>query len=292
MFVAAFSVATLSSAEDGDPGPSCSSQATGLLVFVNAGALKASNNTAIFYSGRPENVNNVDRILHSELYGPSIWQNLTEQDLINSSISNYQMLSVDEYGLMRYNIAFQVGLGLRYDYKSGFGWMLKFDVAQLNAVGAFNLNATTGVGELQQRSRYVRCAVAGSERRINIDFGITKKINLTTNMSLDLNAGLNVVNTKVQSNDVEIGGEIYSILDVWDGQTLSYYTQPYEYINQGGLGLGGFATAALCRNFAGIGTVSLGYTSYYSHINLEGYPLYGWQHNVFLRFEINNFIFL
>lgn len=292
LFIIAMMLATGASADDWDVHrPTGPKSAEGLSVFVNAGTLWADNNVADFYSGIPGNANTVERVLHSELYGRQIWEDLTNADLISSSISNYTMLTVDEYSHARYNLSFQFGLGFRYDYPSGFGWLARFDIVQLTVVGAFNLNSSTGGAVLEQRGRYVPCEISGRENRINIDFGLTKRIPLLENIDLDVNAGLNINNTKVLSHDMMIAGRTYSILDVWNGQSPSYGTQPYEYINQGGIGVGFFGTLALAYNFEGIGTVSLGYTCYRTKINLEGYAATGWQHNLFARFVINNFIF-
>ena len=48
----------------------------GLSASINVGMLIANKKQAEFYSGRPENANTVDRILHSESYGNQIWNDL------------------------------------------------------------------------------------------------------------------------------------------------------------------------------------------------------------------------
>ncbi|MCR4658820.1 MAG: hypothetical protein K5650_00805 [Bacteroidales bacterium] len=292
--LAAFLAAALAASADDWDVHRCSGpgRPTGLAAYLNAGMLWADNNVANFYNGNPNNANTVERLLYSNTYGQQIWQDLTEADLIASSVSHYSMLTVAEYGNMRYEPGFQIGMGFRYDYRSGLGWMLRFDLAQLTAVGAFNIDATNSSAVLEQRGRYVRCGLSGKENRINIDLGLTFNTALTRMLDLDIAIGVNANNTKVIASDMTVAGRTYSILDIWGGETPNYNVGSYEYLNQGGLGAGEFGALALCWHFEGVGRVSLGYNLYHTRINLEGYSADGWQHNLYLRFEINNFIFI
>ena len=139
------------------PGPAPAKRYTGLSVFANAGAIWADNVTANFYSGRPENANTINRVLHSNTYGQQIWQRLVSHGQISpSAISNYNQLQVVEYANMYYRISYQIGMGIRNDYASGFGWLLRFDLARLNALGAFNLSSTNGTGILTNNHQYIR----------------------------------------------------------------------------------------------------------------------------------------
>lgn len=267
-----------------------SSRYTGLSVFADAGAYWGDNTTAAFYSGVPGNANTIDRVLHSNTYGTQIWNNLTEQGLITSAVGNYNQLQVVEYPTMNYRIALLYGLGFRYDYKSGFGWLLRFDIARLNAIGAFNLSATGGTGILGT-DEYVRCGMLGREDRINIDFAVTCKVPLSETLDLEIDLGAGMNNTKVREQLMEIAGVNYSILDVWDGQSPDFGVGQYEYINQGGIGWGLFSSTMLGYQISGIGAIRVGYTLYRSKINLKGYASGTWNHLLGLRFEINNFSF-
>ena len=92
----------------------------------------------------------------------------------------------------------------------------------------------------------------------------------------------------------DAGGKSYSILDVWGGQTPYTGIGTYEYINQGGIGIGGFGTLALSYRIP-TGAVDFGYTCYYTQTKYLGYnedDCYAWQHIIFFRFNINNFSFL
>ncbi len=278
-------LATSAAADDGKPP---SSRYTGLSVFADAGAYWGDKATANFYSGIPENANTILRVLHSNSYGTQIWNNLTEQGLISSAVGSYDQLQVVEYPDMHYRTSYQFGMGIKYDYRSGFGWLLRFDLAQLTAIGAFNLSATGGTGILGT-DQYVRCGIMGEERRINIDFALTRGVKLSDVLDLELDLGGCMVNTKVQENLMEIGGTNYSILDIWDGQSPDYGVSPYEYINQGGIGFGVFVSALLGYNISGVGSIRAGYTCYHSKTVLKGYTAMGWHHMLGVRFEINNF---
>lgn len=261
---------------------------TGLSVFADAGAYWGDRATANFYSGRPENDNRINTILHSNTFGTQIWNNLTEQGLISSAVGSYNQLQVLEYPDMYYRTSFLYGLGFRYDYQSGFGWLLRFDLARLNAIGAFNLSATGGTGILGT-DEYVRCGILGQEDRINIDFAVTCTMPLSDVWDLEIDIGGGINNTKVRENLMEIGGAKYSILDVWDGQTPDAGVGQYEYINQGGIGWNIFASALLGYQINGVGAIRVGYTIYHSRISLQNYSGGTLNHLLGVRFEINNF---
>ena len=90
-----------------------------------------------------------------------------------------------------------------------------------------------------------------------------------------------------------IAGRTYSILDVWGGQSPYAGAGSYEYINQGGIGIGGLSTVAVGYSFQGA-RVDIGYALRYMQTKYKGYndnDAYALQHTVFLRFNINNFSF-
>lgn len=180
--------------DDGVPrrGPS------GLSVYANAGVIWADGVNANFYSGRPENVNTIDRVLYSNSYGTQIWNELKSAGLIDGTIANYNQLRVEEYANMYYRTSFQYGLGIRYDYESGFGWLLRFDLLRLRANGVFNLGSTTGTGILTNNRRYIPCDIMGLEDRIHIDLAITRTVYLGGNICLELDLGATLNNTKVR----------------------------------------------------------------------------------------------
>lgn len=266
----------------------------GLSVFVDAGLLIPNAKQAEFYSGRDQNPNTINRVLKSDSYGREIWQNLKNQRLISDAVGSYANFMIDEYPSMYYKLTYQLGLGIRYSYSHGWGWLLRFDYSQLTAAGAWNLSATNGTGIISDRGRYIRCGMYGVERRIFIDLALTKKFPLGGNLSTEANLGLNVNNTKVKDHKMEIGGEYYSILDVWNGQSPNTGVGTYEYINQGGIGYGAFATVALSYSVKGYGSVDLGYSCYYTKTRFPGFndnDAFALQHVIFVRATLSNFSF-
>ena len=285
LVLTALLLATSATADDGKPP---SRRYTGLSVFADAGAYWGDRSTANFYSGKPGNDNEINRVLHSNTYGNQIWTNLTEQGLISSAVGGYNQLQVVEYPEMMYRTSLYYGLGFRYDYASGFGWLLRFDLAQLTAIGAFNLSANGGTGILGS-DQYVRCGMVGREDRINIDFAVTCNMALSETMDLEIDIGAGMNNTKVRENTMEIGGATYSILDIWDSHSPDYGVGQYEYMNQGGIGWGLFASALVGYHISGVGAIRAGYTIYHSKINLRNYSGGTLNHMLGVRFEINNF---
>lgn len=277
-------LAASATADDGKP-PS-----RGLAFFANAGAFRASDVTANFYSGREGNANTIYRVLHSNSYGTEIWQRLVSQGAISpSAVGSYNQLQVVEWAEMEYRITYQIGIGLRYDYASGFGWLLRADITRLNAIGAFNLSANNGTGILGS-DPYIRCGLLGKEDRISIDLALTRSVDLGNNLGLELDLGASLINTKVKDNLMEIAGGTWSILDVWGDRTPDVGVGEYEYMNQGGIGYGVFVSALFGYSLPGIGAIKAGYTCYHAQTVLEGYTAWGWQHMLGLRIEMNNIL--
>lgn len=266
---------------------------SGLYVFVDAGLLIPNNKQANFYSGRPENSNTINRVLNSETYGTQIWSSLVDGGYISpSSIGDYSQLQVVEYPNMYYRLTYQLGLGFRYVYESGWGWLLRFDYSQLTAAGQFNLSSNNGTGILGH-DQYVTCDIFGVERRTLIDFGITKRIPLTQLMDLEVDFGFDLNSTHVNQNGIRVAGNTYSILDIWGGYPPSSYTGTYEYFNEGRIGIGGFGALAVSY-LSKVGSIDLGYSCYYMQTKFSNYnenDCYALQHTVFLRFNVNNFKF-
>lgn len=293
VILSALLLAVSANADDGKP-PSSTLRNTGLAVFAGANAYWASDATANFYSGAPtatDNTGGIYRILHSNTYGRQIWEDLRNNRLITDAVGDYTGLTVAEYPQMHYRISYQIGLGIRYDYASGFGWLLRFDLARLRAQGQWNLDATNGTGPLGY-NRYLPCGITGQEDRINIDLAVTHTVPLTRAIDLELNLGASLINTKVKDNIIEINGHTYSILDRWDGNIPDDGVAAYEYINQGGIGYGVFASLILGYRVQGIGAIKAGYTCAQTKTVLQNYTAWGWQHTLGIRIEINNFSFI
>ena len=269
---------------------------SGPYITVDAGLLVPSDKQANFYNGGSGTPNRLERVLLSEMYGTQIWNDLVNQGLISpSAIPDYGAFRVEEYANMYYRLTFQLGIGFRYVYDNGWGWLMRFDMSEMTAAGQFLLSSNNGTGILGSND-YVKCGIYGRERRVLIDLGISKRIPLTQTMDLDINAGFDVNNTKVEKNDIRVPdsrGKTYSILDVWGGQTPYPGIGTYEYINQGGIGIGYFGTVALSYKVP-MGAIDFGYTYYYMQTKFRDFneeDCYAPQHTIFFRFNLNNFSF-
>ncbi|MBO4599515.1 MAG: hypothetical protein J5641_02130 [Bacteroidales bacterium] len=269
---------------------------SGLYVTVEAGLLIPSDKQANFYNGDSRSPNNLMRVLKSEMYGTQIWNDLVNRQLISpSAIHDYSEFKVEEFADMYYRLTFQIGVGFRYVYDNGWGWLARFDFSEMTAAGQFLLSSNNGTGILGQNN-YVVCGIYGRERRVLIDFGIAKRIPLTKMLDLEVDFGFDLNNTKVSKNGIRVPdgkGQTYNILDIWGGQTPYTGIGTYEYINQGTIGIGGFGTLALSYRVP-TGAIDFGYTYYHVQTKFRGYnedDCYAPQHVVFLRFNLNNFSF-
>ena len=266
---------------------------TGLEVFINAGLFIPSAKQANFYSGRPENANTIERVLFSDTYGRQIWESLVNSGYLRG-VGNYSEMQLADYPDMYYKLGYQIGFGLRYGYKHGWGWLARFDYSQLTAAGAFHIYNGPQASVLTNRDRYVTCAMYGLENRINIDIALTKRFPIDNDWQIEGDIGFNLNNTKVKENKMEINGAYYSILDVWNGRRPDSGVGSYDYVNQGGIGVGGFVTLSFAYVMANRGSLELGYTCYYTQTRYKGYndaDAFAFQHAVFVRANLYNFSF-
>lgn len=266
---------------------------SGLSVSVDAGLLIPNDKQANFYSGREGNSNTIKRVLHSDQYGRKIWSDLVDQGLIKpSAIPSHTNLRVEEYPNMDFQLTYQIGVGLRNDHDNGWGWLLRFDYSRLVATGAFLLGSQNGTGVLGS-SQYVKCDIYGMEKRIYIDLGLLRRVPVTDKFDFELDLGLNLNNTKVGKNEIVVAGANYNILDVWGRDDLYAGIGNYEYINEGGIGYGTFASAIGSYNL-GYASMDLGYSLYFVSTKYKGYndeSPFSFQHTIFVRFNLNDFSF-
>ena len=261
----------------------------GFSVTIDAGGTYAGRLQAGFYNGSPDNTNTINRVLHSQAYGTAIWNNLVDQGMINpSAIGTYDQLQVAEYGDMRYSITYQVGLGFRYDFEaSNSAVFARFNYSKLTAKGAFNLYSGASTSTLSNMNQYISCGIWGTESRTYIDLGFSKSIPINYMLHFVADIGFNVNHVRVLSNDIEVAGVTYSILDIWGGESPMLNSQTYEYY-QTGIGYGVFATPCLRLLLPHSMAADLGINCHYNKINLPGYDGFAPQFTLFARFILNN----
>ena len=261
----------------------------GFSVTLDAGGTHAGKLQAGFYSGIQENTNTIERIIHSEAYGQAIWDNLVNQGMISpSAIQTYKQLRVAEYANMRYAISYQIGLGAQYNFEgSNTGVFLRFDYMKLTAKGAFNLYSGASTSTLSNMNQFITCDIWGTESRTYIDLGLSKSFPINPAMHFVADVGFNINHIRVLSNDMEIGGITYSILDVWGGRSPMLNSQSYEYY-QTGLGFGVFVAPCIRLMLPHSMAADLGVNCYYNKINLPNYDKFAPQFTLFLRFILNN----
>ena len=260
----------------------------GFSVTIDGGATFANKFHAGFYDGNPDNSNTINRVLHSQSYGIQIWNELVDQSLISpSAIQSYEQLQVAEYGEMKYSVTFQVGIGLRYDMSNNNAIFIRFDYSKLTAKGGFNLYSGASTSILSNTNKYISCGIVGTESRTYIDLGFSKSFPINNRLHFAFDLGVNINNYHVLSNDIEIAGSTYSILDIWNGESPTAYTGTYDYY-QTGIGFGAFASPCLRLMVPNSMAIDLGVSAYFNKINLPDYDKFKPQFTIFARFIMNN----
>ena len=257
----------------------------GLTLSLQAGMAKANNYSAEFYNGHFEHDNNINRIIHSELYGQDVWSYLVEQNVIVAS-TRPEEIEIAEYGKMRYDLTVSIGLGFQYNFSHRTGFFMQFSHESYDIRGSFLIKKTTPIASFDN---YYRCGIFGNEKRNGIDLGYIYRIPMTLKTKLTLEGGVNITDIKVVENQVKIGDmPPISILNIWGSMGPIIGTDPYEYYNNG-ISYGFFLTPVYSFNLWQDYAVDVGCSFRFLKTNLEGYEKFSMQNVLFIRFLINRF---
>lgn len=214
---------------------------------INVGAYIPDNYAAGFYNG--EGDNDISYILDNQYYREDI-----EYDL--SAVYTDWELPQN----MKYDVSTMPGLHLEYHRDSLTSFFVNFQYVKLQTSDVFKLNL------LQVDltfDNYVLGEIYGEEERIYIDLGIRKYFSFTEKSAFYVLGAVNINNTTVQLNKINIGTQSYSIKTNYSSADYipGYETNTYD-IKQGDIGFGGAI---------GVGGKFYFQNNVYAAIDLTGY---------------------
>lgn len=255
---------------------------------LNLGFYSANDYSANFYNGHYKNENKVDWVLENDY-----WYEEIRTDYLNGYNVLYDSAKhhfiVDYQTNMKYNAPISPGFYVRYNVKKDLGFFLQFSYAELRTTGTFSLHidSVTYTSEPALRN----CFVAGKEIRNVMDIGVYKSFQLAEIIQLYIEGGLNMTNTVVSSNDIDISGFQTTIINRYGDQMyVPNSNMNEEYIYQGGIGFGITATTGLRFVFSDKISVDPSFQGYWKKINLTGYEAYNFNYNLFVRFILTGII--
>ncbi len=219
----------------------------------------ANNGSADFYSGKPENENNVDYI-----FSNSHWY-----EEIRHLLNFYDTVFVREYPeKMGYSPSFSFGLFVKYDFNCRTGIYAQFYYAKLRANDVVTIEVDPKEYLTEPDIRL--CPVRGVEERNLLDLGISHAIGLNKTARLVLGAGINMNNTLVKESAIYLGDKKYNMIRIYGNRPYIPNSNQQQYeIRQGGIGFGIFGSVGARIEFSPVIAIEPGFSTHYMMINLE-----------------------
>ena len=233
----------------------------------------ASNASADFYSGKPENENNVDYI-----FSNSHWY-----EEIRHLLNFYDTVFVREYPQkMGYSPAFSFGLFVKYDFNCRTGIYAQFYYAKLRANDVVTIEVDPKEYLTEPDIRL--CPVRGVEERNLLDLGISHTVGLNKTARLVLGAGINMNNTLVKESAIYLGDKKYNMIRIYGNRPYIPNSNQQQYeIRQGGIGFGLFGSIGARIEFSPVVAIEPGFSTHYMMINLEKKTGFSPQMNFYVK---------
>lgn len=276
---------------------------TGWRFGINMGMYFADKSAAQFYSGLPQNENNIAYILNNYYWYEDVRQELNSRDIIKGeskvppawtgaynewrAIYNVPSGDEDQWWIyypetMKYDASISVGFYAKYNFNNTTGIFVQSNYVKLKTSGVFQMviDSITGFSEPALRPGYI----VGEEERINIDLGISKFYRTGQMTSVFIETGLHMNSTQALMNRIQIGNKEFSIVDVYLNQNYVPNTNVTAYnIYQGGIGFGIFLNGGIKFILSESISIDPGVELYWTKINLTGYQDFGLNYYTYIR---------
>lgn len=223
---------------------------------LNIGGYIPDNYGANFYNGTGDN--DINRILNNQYRRQDIKRELGDREFSLGELPQN----------MQYSMALSPGFHIAYHSDSSTSFFINMQYVKLKTSGLFSLEITY---QDETFDDFEFFNIYGSEERVNIDFGLRKAFSYDDKMAFYVMGGVNVNNTTVEENKINIGSLTYSIKTNYSSTDYVPGTPVNEYnIKQGGIGFGGFAGAGGQFYFENNLYIALDLTGYYTQTILPG----------------------
>jgi len=243
-------------------------------IGLGAGGFFAGRHPANFYNGRRENENTIGNAWKNTVFMDNIRGRL--QDRYGSE--NFEVYEFDLPERMRYRIATAVSFRASLHVSRDASIFFNFNHVNLTATDVFFLTVPHPI--ISQPIR-VESRIWGREARTMLDVGFQWVDDLyARNWQWFYELGVNVTNTRVRENMIEIEGLRHTIMN--QGRFLNPGWSTVETPESAwGIGiLGAFGFRYVINPTA---SLDFGATAYLHDINLPGYTRFHMSFNIFAR---------
>lgn len=227
---------------------------------LNIGGFIPDNYGANFYNGTGDN--DIERVIYNERYEEEIRRELGHYYTLGELPQN-----------MSYGMELMPGLHVEYHPDSSLSYFVNFQYVKLQTSDKFRLDL-----EFQEETfgNYRLGDIYGSEERVYIDMGIRKYISFTEKSSVYLLGGININNTTVIENKINIETLTYSIKTNYrQNPTDPGYPEINYNFKQGGIGFGALFGGGTQFYFQDNLYVAFDITAYYNQTILPGRENFG-----------------
>ncbi len=239
-----------------------------------AGIYLPNNSTADFYSGKPENENDVNYIFKNSYWYEEM------RHLLNFNDTAFVLEYPQKMG---YSPAFSFGLFVKYDFNCRNGIYAQFYYAKLKANDIVTVEVDPPQDYLAEPDIRL-CPINGVEERNILDLGYSYSFGKSKTARFTLGGGVSMNNTLVKENVIYIGEKKYNLVHIYGNRPYvpNSNQQVYE-IRQGGIGFGAFATAGVRMEFSPAIAIEPGCSVHYMKVNLEEDSKYNPEINFYVK---------
>ncbi len=234
---------------------------------MNLGFYLAHSATANYYNGSGEY--SLEKALNNSYTYNAIWQDIGYDFSLNSLPHN-----------MSYSPAIMLGFFGTLNLNASWGILAEFNYVRLKAEDQ--------IGLLIQRASYVTgdnielYRIWGTEERIDLRLGVQHTfLSATSSIHPFVETGISMTDTKVIENRARIQSQTIS---------LKNPRSNYLYLQDYGIGMGGFAAAGLKIAVTDFFSLKIGYSANALRINLGNNERFLWQHTAFVRLNLNQLL--
>jgi hypothetical protein len=192
---------------------------------------------------------------------------------------------------MRYNIAFMVGLCARYATDNQNAIIINVNAEKIKVTGNFTIETPVNPNSNQLNNGVNTCAIAGSEQRMQIQFGYCRILGDRPRGNFFVEFGLNATLAKFDKNQIQVGSLIIDLTSpaaipgTYTPYATGYTTLEAHYLR--GIGFGAFGVLGYNLTITKKWTVQLMYDPTYEKVNIGLNPRYRFNHACGIRMYYN-----
>jgi hypothetical protein len=282
---------------------------TGWRFGINMGLYFANQSTAQYYSGLPENENNIAYVLNNYYWYQDVNQQLNSRKILRNPSGippqwtgeynnwraeyNVNVGDTSKWWIyyptnLKYDAAISPGFYAKYNFNNTTGVFIQSNYVKLTTSGIFQMviDSITGFSEPALRPGYIK----GVEERVNIDVGISKFYRTGQLTNVFIETGFHLNSTRVLENRIQIGQKEFTIINRYLNQNYVPNTNLTEYnVYQGGLGFGIFLNGGVKFILGENISIDPGVQLFWKKVNLEGYDDFGLNYYTYIRMIFNLF---